>query len=65
MAKLSTKKGEILTVIFKDKIFHLYPTNPSTWKKARAYGAQKLNIPAEQFDFYPTKIAEGKDWYNR
>ena len=58
-------EGETLIVIFKDKVFHLDPNDQSTWKDARAYGASKLNIPAEQLDFYPSRISEEDDWFNR
>lgn len=58
-------EGNTLIVIFKKKIFNLDPNNKSTWKEAREYGASRLNIPPEQLDFYPTKISEEDDWYNR
>lgn len=51
-------KGKTLIVVFKDKIFHLNPNDKSTWEDARAFGASKLNIPAEQLDFYPPRISE-------
>jgi len=58
-------EGKTLIVVFKDIIFHLNPSNESTWKKAREYGGSKLNIPPEQLDFYPTKISEEDSWFNR
>ena len=58
-------EGKTLIVIFKDRVFNLNPKDKSTWKEARAYGAQKLNIPEEQLDFYPSKISEEDDWYKR
>jgi len=58
-------EGKTLIVIFKDSVFHLDPNDKSFWKDARAYGATKLNIPAEQLDFYPSRIAEEEDWFNR
>jgi len=58
-------EGKTLTVIFKDKTFNLNPMDQSTWQSARAFGAGKLNIPEEQLNFYPTKISEEDDWYNR
>ncbi len=57
--------GETLIVVFKDKTFYLNPSDKLTWKEARAYGAQKLNISEEQLDFYPSKISEEDDWFNR
>jgi len=56
---------DTLIIVFKDKIFNLDPNNESTWKEARAFGASKLNIPAEQLDFYPTRVSEENDWFNR
>ena len=58
-------EGKNLIVVFKDKIFNIDPNNKSTWQEARAFGARKLNIPAEQLDFYPSRISEEDDWYNR
>ena len=58
-------EGKTLIVIFKDKIFHLNPNDQLTWREAREYGASRLNIPPEQLDFYPSKISEEDDWYNR
>lgn len=58
-------EGITLIVVFKDNVFHLNPNDETTWRDARAFGASKLNIPAEQLDFYPTKISEEDDWYNR
>ena len=57
-------EGKTLIAIFKDKVFHLNPNDELTWRKAREYGGDKLNIPSEQLDFYPTKISEEDDWYN-
>jgi len=58
-------EGKTLIVIFKDKVFHLNPNDQSTWQEARTFGARKLNIPVEQLDFYPTRISEEDDWYNK
>ena len=58
-------EGKSLVVVFKDKVFDINPADKVTWKEAIAYGAQKLNIPPEQLDFYPSKISEEDDWYNR
>jgi len=58
-------EGETLIVIFKDKIFNLNPRDLATWKEARAFGAEKLNIPAEQLDFYPSEISLEDNWYNK
>ena len=53
-----------LIVVFKDKVFHLNPNDETTWREAREYGAVKLNIPAEQLDFFPRKLSEENIWYN-
>ncbi len=58
-------EGNTLIVVFKDKVFNLDPSNEPTWKEARVFGASKLNIPAEQLDFYPTRVSEENDWFNR
>ena len=58
-------EGKTLIVIFKDKVFHLNPNDEPTWREAREYGAKKLNIPSEELDFYPRKISEEDNWYNR
>jgi len=58
-------EGKTLIVIFKDKIFNLNPRDLTTWKEARAFGAGKLNIPAEQLDFYPSEISLEDNWYNK
>ncbi|HDZ54585.1 MAG TPA: hypothetical protein ENI19_03750 [Candidatus Nealsonbacteria bacterium] len=58
-------EGKDLIVIFKDKVFNIDPNNKSTWQEARAFGAFKLSIPAEQLDFYPSKISEEDEWYSR
>jgi len=58
-------EGETLIIVFKDKVFNLNPRNLATWKEARAFGAEKLNIPAEQLDFYPSEISLEDDWYNK
>ncbi len=57
-------EGKTLIIIFKDKIFQINPSDKSTWKEAREYGASRLNIPPEQLDFYPAKISEENDWYD-
>lgn len=56
-------QGKTLIVVFKDKVFHLNPSDQSTWREAREYGASQLNIPAEELNFYPSKISEEEDWY--
>ncbi len=58
-------EGKTLTVIFKDKIFHLNPNDESTWQEAREYGAKKLNISSKELNFFPTKISEEDSWHNR
>lgn len=58
-------EGKTLIIIFKDKVFYLNPADTSTWKEALEYGAFKLNIPVEELDFYPRKISEEDNWYNR
>jgi hypothetical protein len=58
-------QGKTLVIVFKDKIFNINPADESTWQEAREYGSQKLNIPAEQLDFYPTKISQEDDWYGK
>lgn len=58
-------EGKTLIIVFKDKVFYLNPIDKSTWQEAREYGVVKLNIPAEELDFYPSKISEEDDWYNR
>jgi hypothetical protein len=58
-------EGNTLRVIFKDKIFDINPNDKSTWKEVSTYGARKLNIPTDQLDFYPSRISEEEDWYNK
>lgn len=58
-------EGNTMIVIFKDKVFNLNPNDKSTWKDACAFGASKLNIPTEQLDFYPSRISEEDNWFNR
>jgi len=58
-------EGNTMIIIFKDKVFNLNPNDELTWKDARAFGASKLNIPTEQLDFYPSRISEEDDWFNR
>lgn len=58
-------EGKTLIVIFKDKVFHLNPNDELTWREAREYGGSKLNIPPEQLDFFPSKISEEDNWFNR
>ena len=58
-------EGKTLFIVFKERFFNLNPSDKSTWQDARAFGAEELNIPTEQLNFYPTKIAEEDDWYNR
>ncbi len=54
--------GKNLIVVFRDKIFHLDPNNQKTWQEAMKYGSEKLNIPEEQLDFFPTRISEEAEW---
>lgn len=56
-------EGETLIVVFKNNYFTLDPNNKITWMEAKLYGS-KLNIPAEQLDFYPTRISEEEVWFN-
>lgn len=58
-------EGEILVVVFNDKKFSLDPNNELTWNEARKYGGEKLHIPPEQLDFYPTRISDEDVWYSR
>jgi len=58
-------EGKKLIVIFKNKIFNLDPNNKKGWEEARAYGAERLNIPMEQLDFYPSRISEEEGWFYR
>lgn len=58
-------EGKNLIVVFKEEIFRLDPADKSTWQEARAYGASKLNIPTDELNFYPTKISEEEEWYNK
>lgn len=39
-----------VTVVFKNKIFHIKHSDKSTWAETISYG-QSLGIPAEQLDF--------------
>jgi len=57
-------EGKTLIVVFKNRVFYLNPDYQSTWQEARSFGARQLNIPAEQLDFYPTRISEEDDWFN-
>ncbi|HOX40676.1 MAG TPA: hypothetical protein PK263_00610 [bacterium] len=54
--------GTTLDVIFREKIFHLDPNDKSTWREAAEYGAAKMNIPAEQLDFYPARFLDEAEW---
>lgn len=56
-------EGKTLVVVFKQKIFYLDPNDKSSWQEAREYGGRRLNIPAEQLDFYPSRISEEDSWY--
>ena len=58
-------EGETLIIVFKDKVFHLNPNDKTTWQEAKEYGASKLKIPSEELNFYPSKISEEDDWFNR
>lgn len=53
-----------LKVIFKHKVFNLDPKDKSTWIKAQNYGAEKLNIPAEELNFIPNNFKQENDWFN-
>ena len=54
--------GKCLKVIFKDKVFNLDPRDKGTWTDARNFGAEKLNIPAKELDFFPKSFAEEEEW---
>ncbi len=43
-------QGEEVTVVFRDKIFHINSDNKETWKDAVAYGLS-VGVPKEQLDF--------------
>lgn len=53
--------GISLTIVFKDQIFRVNPNNPNTWINVKKY-AINSGFPKEQLDFYPTRIAEEKEW---
>ena len=53
--------GFSLTVIFKDQVYHLNPNNKNSWYRVVRHG-EGLGIPKKQLDFYPTRIAEEKEW---
>jgi hypothetical protein len=50
--------GEILIVVFIDKIFHL-SKDKSSWGKAIEHGC-KLGIPTQQLDFFPNRFEDEK-----
>lgn len=54
--------GKELIVCFKNEIYRLNPNNHNTWQGAFQYGTEQLDIPAYQLDFFPTRIAEEKEW---
>jgi len=58
-------EGTTLIVVFKDRVFNIDPSDQSTWKEARKYGADRLKIPSEQLDFYPTRPSEEDSWFKR
>lgn len=43
-------KGDDITVVYKDKLFHIKKSDKETWKDAIEYG-KTLEIPNEQLDF--------------
>ncbi len=57
-------EGKTLIVVFKNNYFTLDPNNKLTWMEAKIYGS-KLNIPESQLDFFPTRISEEEDWFNK
>lgn len=54
--------NHMLVIIFREKVFHLDPTDHSTWKEAQKYGSKLLRIPEEQLDFYPTQFSDEPEW---
>lgn len=54
--------GISLTIIYKDAIFRVNPNNKNTWINAVRHG-KNHKIPPNQLDFYPTRIAEEKEWF--
>jgi len=58
-------EGKTLIIIFKDRVFQLDPNDKSTWKEALEYGAFKLSIPVDELDFFPSKISQEEEWFNR
>lgn len=57
-------EGKNLIIVFKEKYFLIDPNNQSTWGDVIKYGLS-LNIPKEQLDFYPQKIADEDNWFNK
>lgn len=57
-------EGITLIVVFKNNYFTLDPNDKITWMDAKIYGS-RLNIPAEQLDFYPARISEEDDWIKK
>ncbi|MBM2820897.1 MAG: hypothetical protein HW405_657 [Candidatus Berkelbacteria bacterium] len=53
--------GFSMMIVYKNQVFRVNPNNKNTWLKAIKYG-QDLGIPRDQLDFYPTRIAEEKEW---
>ena len=51
-----------------EKILSEEKTAESHWYKtkqeAREYGGEKLKIPPEQLDFFPSRISEKERWLN-
>jgi len=58
-------EGKTLIIVFPDEAFHLNPQDKSTWKDALEHGAHRLSIPIDELDFYPRKISEEEEWFNR
>ena len=57
-------EGNYLKVIFKQKVFNLDPKDKNTWIEVQNYGAEKLNIPAEELNFFPNNFDSEDKWFN-
>ncbi|MEK9156031.1 MAG: hypothetical protein AAB360_01875 [Patescibacteria group bacterium] len=55
-------EGKTLIVVFRDRVFRLDPNDQTAWREAAEYGAAKMNISAEQLDFYPSYISDEAEW---
>lgn len=58
-------EGKNLIIVFKDKYFKIDPNDKSTWQEVTEYGITKLNIPADQLDFFPQKISDETAWLHK